>query len=100
MINKLPVKCKHNRSLFCKECSAYRMVFLLKNGNDHLKEKAPNGNLYNPVRYNFVNKNRKGIKYNVNGMIRRFQNHPIFHSSNVIIFYDNNTGKEIAEVRP
>lgn len=79
----------------CKVCSAYKMVFLLKNGNNHLKEYG-----YNPVRYSYVSKNRKGMEYNVTGMMRRFQNDELMKFSNVIYFYENTPGgRLVAEKR-
>lgn len=92
MSQQLPIKCTHGDHKLCKYCSAYKMVFLLKNGFDHLKEITPSGAKVNPVRYSYVSKNRKGIEYNVTGMLRRMQNHVLMQSCNVIHFYENHKG--------
>ena len=88
----LPTKCAHGGHKICKHCSAYRMVFLLKHGNDHLKSTMPDGTKVNPVRYSYVSKNRKGIGYNINGMMRRFQNDPLMDNARIIRFYENFKG--------
>jgi hypothetical protein len=76
------------------------MVFLLKNGCDDLKVTTPGGAKVNPVRYNFVSKNRKGVEYNVAGMLQRFQNHALIQFTNVIQFYENHKGgRLLAEKR-
>lgn len=102
MKNQTPIttKCSHGGHKICPECSAYKMVFLLKNGCDDFKETAPNGRKVNPVRYNFVSKNRKGPEYNIVGMLRRFENDILMKFTNVIQFYENQQGgKLIAEKR-
>jgi hypothetical protein len=99
MSQQLPIKCTHGNGKICPHCSAFKMVFLLKNGFDHLKETAPGGKKVNPVRYNFVSKNRKGLEYNVTTMLRRFENDVIYKFANVIQVYDNATGQLVAEKR-
>ena len=98
MSQQLPIKCTHGHKV-CPHCSAFKMVFLLKNGFDYLKETAPGGKKVNPVRYNYVSKNRKGIEYNVTGMLRRFENDVIYKFANVIQFYETATNTLVAEKR-
>jgi hypothetical protein len=76
------------------------MVFLLKNGFDYLKEKKPNGQLVNPVWYNHVSKNRKGVEYNVRKMLRRAEDKAIAYKfANVIQFYETESNTLVAEKR-
>lgn len=97
---QLTTKCSHGNRKICPQCSAYKMVFLLKNGCDDLKETMPNGKKVNPVRYSYVSKNRKGIEYNVSGMLRRLQSDVLMNFTNVIQFYENTPGGSlIAEKR-
>jgi len=98
MSQQLPIKCTHGHKV-CPHCSAYKMVFLLKNGCNDLKETTPSGKKVNPVRYNFVSKNRKGIAYNVAGMLRRFENDVLMKFTNVIQFYETATNTLVAEKR-
>lgn len=98
--SQIITKCTHGGHKICSKCSAYKMVFLLKNGCNDLKETTPNGAKVNPVRYSFVSKNRKGPEYNVTGMLRRFQNDVLMKFTNVIQFYENTPGgKLVAEKR-
>ena len=72
MSQQLPIKCTHGHKV-CPECSAYKMVFLLKN--------------------------RKGLEYNVTGMLRRFENEVIYKFANVIQFYETESNTLVAEKR-
>lgn len=96
-------KCQHGNNI-CSKCSAFKMVFLLKHGNEALKERMPNGQLVNPVRYNFFTKNRKGETYNMQGMLRRFSADPKMRSvilnCNKILFVDNSDGSVLTEITP
>lgn len=98
MSQQLPIKCTHGHKI-CRHCSAYKMVFLLKNGCDHLKDDTPAGKKVNPVRYSYVSKNRKGTAYNVTGMLRRFESDVLMKFTNVIQFYETATGNLVAEKR-
>ncbi len=60
-----------------------------------MKETAPDGKKVNPVRYNFVSKNRKGPEYNVVGMMRRFQEDVLMKFTQVIQFYENTPGGQL-----
>lgn len=57
-----------------------------------MKDTTPSGAKVNPVRYNFVSKNRKGMEYNVTGMLRRFETDVLMKFSQVIQFYENTPG--------
>lgn len=97
-MQQLTTKCTHGNK-HCRYCSAYKMVILLKNGCDDLKETMPNGTKVNPVRYSYVSKNRKGAKYNIDGMLRRYQSDVLIKFANCIQFYENPGGSLIATVR-
>lgn len=64
-----------------------------------MKDTTPSGKKVNPVRYSYVSKNRKGIEYNVAGMLRRFQTDVLMKFTNVIHFYETSTGRLVAEKR-
>lgn len=98
-MKQLPIKCTHGGHKICRHCSAYKMVFLLKNGCDDLKDVTPGGAKVNPVRYNFVSKNRKGVEYNITGMLRRFQSDVLMKFTNVIQFYENRQGGQLVAER-
>lgn len=91
-MNQYPTKCTHENGKICKECSRIKMVFLLKNGCDDLKDTMPNGKKVNPVRYSYVSKNRKPTEAIVSGMLKRFQGDVLMKFTNVIHFYDNPNG--------
>lgn len=66
------------------------MVICLKNGNDHLKVTASNGNTYNPTWYNFLKDNSKDMTQIIDKMHKRVLTHTTYASAaNVLLFYIN-----------
>ncbi len=90
--------CGANCKIFCPNCSAIKMVILLKNGYSHLKLPSSRGRNVNPVWYNHLSKNTKGENNLVNAMYRRFLNSDYNGKANKITFYDNISGKEITSI--
>ncbi|MDP2687540.1 MAG: hypothetical protein Q8O62_09975 [Aequorivita sp.] len=100
MRQEYPIKCTHGDHKICKHCSRYKMVILLKNGCDDMKDTDPSGKKVNPVRYSYVSKNRKPVETVIAGMLHRFQNNVLMKFTNVIHFYENEPGGQlVAEKR-
>ena len=86
-------KCgKSNVSQSCKYCSRYKLVFCLKNNNDHLKNTLPNGKKVNPVWWSFLNEEKKPLNELFYSMVERAQlDIPnIFQATRIIHFYERN----------
>lgn len=83
--NKKRCGCELRRSYgrSCRNCSKYKLVFLLKKNQDHLKE-----NGFNPVRWCFLRENAKPHTNVQNSMVRRLkQTDPkLFEASNKVQF--------------
>lgn len=90
--------CGANKKLGCPNCSEIKMVILLKNGNSHLKLPTSNGRKVNPVWYNYLSKNCKGMHNLVNTMHRRFLNSKYAGKANKLNFYSNTTGELITSI--
>lgn len=91
--------CGSNNKITCSKCSVLKMVILLKNGNNNLKHRQPNGKLVNPVWYNHISKNNKPINVIMNAMYRRFSTSEFATITNKVIFYDNQTKRELTVVQ-
>ncbi|CAL2095491.1 conserved protein of unknown function [Tenacibaculum sp. 190524A02b] len=96
--NSKKCKCSAKNKLVCPNCSAIKMVMLLKNGNNHLKYERSNGGFSNPVWYNHLSKNNKTVNTLVTAMFRRFQTSIYANVTNKVIFYDNETKEEIRAI--
>lgn len=98
MKNNTKCTCGLQNKLTCKNCSTVKMVILLKNGHNDLKNRQLNGKLVNPVWYNHLSKNNKAVNSIVTAMSRRFLNSIYADCTNKIIFYSNIDKQEIATV--
>ncbi len=85
--------CGAGNKITCPKCSKIKMVILLKNGYEKLKN-----NGYNPVWYSHLSKNNKPDNVLINAMYRRFLNSVYNNKVNCLIFYDNQTKDEITKV--
>ncbi|MBE7649251.1 hypothetical protein [Tenacibaculum finnmarkense] len=81
--------CGSEQSSTCRNCSAIKMVIMLKNNQNHLKKLGPNGKLISPVWYSYVKSNGKTIDQLIAIMKRRFLNSKYYSATNKVIFYDN-----------
>ena len=85
--------CGNGKDGICTTCSAYKMVFLLLPGWEHLKYSAPNGDLVNPVRYSYYRQNSKPTEKVVEAMLRRFSSSILYkQASRMIHVYENRPG--------
>lgn len=75
------------------------MVMCLKNGNEHLKTKAKNGSICNPVWYSIISKDKKQTSEIISKMLRRFEKSKYHTATQMLIFYDNMTKKELQRFR-
>lgn|SRR5699024_12222055 len=80
----------------CRNCSAIKMVFLLKHGWNVYQENGKN-----PVRYNYVKTNRQPIDKIITDMVRRLimENPLLQQAINVIQVYDNQNNTLITEFK-
>lgn len=95
---KKKCNCGAENKITCPNCSDFKMVILLKNGNNHLKLKGHNGKMNNPVWYNHLSKNTKDINLIANSMYKRFQKSIYANSANFLHFYSNTSGKLLMKV--
>ncbi|MCD8435852.1 hypothetical protein LNJ03_11165 [Tenacibaculum dicentrarchi] len=91
--------CGMNKSRTCPTCSVLKMVILLKNKQQHLKNVGPEGKLVNPVWYNYLKSNGKSVDELISIMKRRFLNSKFVDVTNVIMFYDNRTKQLIKKIK-
>lgn len=95
---KIPTKCNCGlrNSTYCPNCSRVRMVILLKNGNENLKNTKPNGQEYNPVWYSFLKYNNYDVYRIAEKMEQNLRKHPVFAgAANVLQFYINGNRNHI-----
>jgi uncharacterized membrane protein YvbJ len=91
-----------NISQSCNNCSQYKIVFLLKNGNDQLKITDASGKKVNPVYWSFIKEEKKTQKELFASMIARARkNDPhLLQASNVVYFYHRNGTNPIDIFKP
>lgn len=90
MKDSIKCGCGLQNKMYCPRCSRLRMVILLKNGNDELKETAPDGREYNPVWYSFLKYNNYELSRIAEKMEANVRKHPVLSgAANVLQFYLN-----------
>ena len=85
--------------IFDKNKSKIKMVILLKNGNENLKETTTTGKLVNPVWYSIISKDKKPEEHIIKKMLVRFFKSKYAQQAQMLIFYDNKTKIEIERFR-
>ncbi|TQI71792.1 hypothetical protein JM79_2741 [Gramella sp. Hel_I_59] len=76
--------------IFCPRCSDLRMLILLKNGNDNLKYRRPNGQLSNPVWYSRLKYNGRDAYKVADKMVESVKKDPKYAGAvQVLMFYIN-----------
>lgn len=92
--------CSVSKSIFCKNCSRYKMVINLKNGNDHLKHYSTVKNGFvNPVWYSVISKDHKPIVNIETQMLRRLAKSNLAGAAQIVQFRDNTTNELISEYK-
>jgi len=83
-----------SKPTFNKNTSKVKLVFMLKQGNNHLKYTNSYGKLCNPIRYNYSNLNKYDKFTIVEKMLKSptIKNSQEYKNSNCILFYDTITG--------
>gem|GEM_PF-5444768 len=92
---KLPTcSCSLQKSIeeSCKNCSKYKITFLLKKSDSKLKV-----NGYNPVRYCFLKMNENSIDEVFKAMLRRFKKTELYKESRMVRIYDCSTNEYLEE---
>ncbi len=95
---KIKCTCGRKNAITCPECSAYKMVILLKNGNDHFKNRTKSGKLANPVWYSHLQYNGKPFETTKTFMLERLKKQiSVINAINCVIFYCNSTRIEMSK---